>query len=521
MKRKIAVEVICFLFILLFVYAALNKILDFQKFSIQIGQSPILTGFGSWLPSVVIGSELAVAIMLMTNRYRRIALYGCLSLMVMFTVYIAAILNLGVFIPCSCGGVLEKLGWKEHLVFNCVFVVLALAGIILERGNNAGRAPRKKLVVSLSGSMVSSLVVVAGLIFFSGVLRDRRGSFLRLFPSHPVLEKLSYDIKYNSYYLAGVTANHIYLGNTVSPLHMLILNTVKPDTQHVWLDIEGVMDQKFWSLRIAVDSPYFYAYDGAVPRIYKGRISDWKAKRFPHDKEYFLDLVPVGPSSFFIKSLNGETGESMLGKITTDSPYYHFDTTLLEKQVDGVFCTDGTMLRDPLGKVLFYVYRYRNQYLVLDTNLNKNATGQTIDTNSYAKVRVGMLNEGKTRQLASPPQTVNAHSSVYGDWLFIQSNVLAKNEHRSAHDRASVIDVYDRLTNDYLFSFYIYNHAGKERLRQFKTSNGNFIALFDTHVTIFELRSKYFSSNNFVRTDRMNDRTPVETSRSKLSINKK
>lgn len=72
MKRKIAVEVICFLFVLLFVYAALNKLLEYQKFTIQIGQSPILTGFGSWLPAVVIGSELGLAVMLMISRYRRI-----------------------------------------------------------------------------------------------------------------------------------------------------------------------------------------------------------------------------------------------------------------------------------------------------------------------------------------------------------------------------------------------------------------------------------------------------------------
>src|SRR5690606_5995251 len=147
MKRKIAVEVICFLFILLFVYAALNKLLDYQKFTIQIGQSPILTGFGSWLPPLVIGSELVLAVMLIISRYRRIALYGCFSIMVMFTVYIAAILNLGVFIPCSCGGVLEKLGWTEHLVFNCVFVALALVGIVLERDGTA-TTPRKKLVTT-------------------------------------------------------------------------------------------------------------------------------------------------------------------------------------------------------------------------------------------------------------------------------------------------------------------------------------------------------------------------------------
>src|SRR5690606_38689185 len=165
--------------------------------------------------------------------------------------------------------VLENLGWTEHLVFNSAFVLLALVGILLYRDDSATeRRPSRRKAVTLSGSLISSMAVMAGLIFFSGVLRDKRGSFLRLFPSHPVLEEQQSNIGYNSYYLAGGTNHHIYLGNTTAPLHMLVLNTVNGDSQHVKLDIEGVMEQKFWSLRIAVDSPYYYAYDGAVPRIY-------------------------------------------------------------------------------------------------------------------------------------------------------------------------------------------------------------------------------------------------------------
>lgn len=492
MKRKIALEVICFLFVLLFVYAALNKLLGYQKFTIQIGQSPILTGFGSWLPAVVIGSELGLAVMLMISRYRRIALYGCFSIMVMFTVYIAAILNLGVFIPCSCGGVLEKLGWTEHLIFNCVFVVLALVGIILERKEGQESVPRKKLVATLSGSTISSIAVVVGLIFFSGVLRDRRGSFLRLFPSHPVLEKMSYDIKYNSYYLAGGTSNHIYLGNTTSPLHMLVLSTTEPDTQHVKLDIEGVMDQKFWSLRVAVDSPYFYAYDGAVPRIYKGRISDWKAKRFPYDEEYFLDLVPIGPSSFFIKSLNGKTGESMLGKINTDSPYYYFDTSLLEKQVDGFFCTDGTMLHNSEHNMALYLYRYRNELLIMDTMLHALATRHTLDTVSKAQLKVATLAGGNTRQMAAPPLTLNKRAVTWQNCLFVQSGISARNEHPRIHNKASVIDVYTLTDGAYQFSFYLYHHLGTEPLLEFAIYGKFLVGLFGNHMQVYEMREEYF-----------------------------
>jgi len=132
MKRKIAIEIIAFLFILLFTYASFNKLLDYQKFTIQIGQSPLLTGFGGSIPWMVIAVELLIAVLLAIPRFRLFAFFGAFSLMVMFTAYIVAILNFSSYVPCSCGGVLENLGWREHLIFNSVFVILGLIGIELQ-----------------------------------------------------------------------------------------------------------------------------------------------------------------------------------------------------------------------------------------------------------------------------------------------------------------------------------------------------------------------------------------------------
>ena len=129
--KGIVLEVICFLFILLFVYAAVSKLTDVQKFTVQIGQSPLLTniaGFTAWFIPIV---EIGVALLLAWPRSRLYGLYGAFALMVMFTVYIIAILSFSEHIPCSCGGVLEKMGWTEHLIFNIVFLALAAIGILL------------------------------------------------------------------------------------------------------------------------------------------------------------------------------------------------------------------------------------------------------------------------------------------------------------------------------------------------------------------------------------------------------
>ena len=129
--KGVLVEVICYLFILLFVYAAVSKLTDFGKFKAQLGQSPILTDFAEIIALIIPAIEIAIAIMLIFPAMRRMALYACYYLMTLFTIYIIAVLNFSNHVPCSCGGILEKLGWTEHIIFNLVFVILAVLGIYL------------------------------------------------------------------------------------------------------------------------------------------------------------------------------------------------------------------------------------------------------------------------------------------------------------------------------------------------------------------------------------------------------
>lgn len=131
--KRTVVQIISILLVFLFVYAAVSKLLDVEKFRVQVGQSPLLTsmaGFVAWfIPAV----ELLVALLLMWPRYQHIGLIGSFGLMVMFTAYIIAILGFAETVPCACGGVLEILGWKNHLLFNTFFVGLAALGFSLER----------------------------------------------------------------------------------------------------------------------------------------------------------------------------------------------------------------------------------------------------------------------------------------------------------------------------------------------------------------------------------------------------
>ncbi len=133
--RKIIVEIISALFILLWCYAAISKMLDYETFRVQLGKSPLITEFAGFAAVAVPLSELVIAGMLLTKRLRLQGMYASLFLMTLFTAYIIAILNFSYYIPCSCGGILNSLGWTEHVIFNLVFVVLAITAIILMNKN--------------------------------------------------------------------------------------------------------------------------------------------------------------------------------------------------------------------------------------------------------------------------------------------------------------------------------------------------------------------------------------------------
>ncbi len=128
--KVIFTECVCAFLVLLFLYAALTKLLDYQKFAVQIGQSPVLAPFAGAVAWLVPLTEILLVALFLIPVYRLQALYGSFMLMALFTAYIASILSLSENIPCSCGGVLERLSWTQHLAFNAGTLVLIICCIM-------------------------------------------------------------------------------------------------------------------------------------------------------------------------------------------------------------------------------------------------------------------------------------------------------------------------------------------------------------------------------------------------------
>jgi cytochrome c oxidase subunit IV len=133
MKQKITIELISFLLVLLFVYAACSKLLQYESFKSQLVNSPFLKPFSAVIVWFIPTIELITAVMLTVRHTRRTGLYSSFILLLIFTLYITGMLVSGIPLPCSCGGIIQELSWKQHLVFNVFFIVLAFTGIVLER----------------------------------------------------------------------------------------------------------------------------------------------------------------------------------------------------------------------------------------------------------------------------------------------------------------------------------------------------------------------------------------------------
>lgn len=136
MKRKLIIEIISYIFIILFLYTGLSKLIDNAVFREQIAVTPIFSksaSFISWfLPSV----EIFVSILLFLPKWKQLGMYVSLILMSLFTGYIIYIINVDEKLPCSCGGVIELLSWKQHLVLNGLLILFLIIGISLLNRNN-------------------------------------------------------------------------------------------------------------------------------------------------------------------------------------------------------------------------------------------------------------------------------------------------------------------------------------------------------------------------------------------------
>nr|WP_315240126.1 MauE/DoxX family redox-associated membrane protein [uncultured Flavobacterium sp.] len=487
--KNAIVDIICLLYVLLFVYAAISKLLEFQNFQAQLGQSPLLSAYTGFVSYSVLIVELVIALLLAIPKSRYVAMLASFGLMLMFTAYIIVILNYSSFLPCSCGGILEKLGWKEHLIFNITFTILAaLASVFM--ATNKSKTALKLAIIAIIGS-----AVIVILYLYSEHTMHRENPFIRRFIQGAATKTAEAELNNNSKYFAGTDGSTIYFGDSQAPLHIIAFDTTLKAKHHYKIQLERE-NFPFASVQVRIAPPYFYLMDGTVPVIYKGNISDWKAKLLMYDNNYYFSKAEIiAPDKIAFRAQQLKTLYNILGTFTfNDSLQVQYAPQLLQKQIDGFFDTDGIMQFDRQSQKLIYTYYYRNQFIIADNNLNLIHRGNTIDTTTKAKLKVAHIKETGQRKIASLPATVNQLMAVSNNLLFVNSKLIGRYEPKEMWKQATIVDVYDIEKKTYLSSIYIYN-INKTKLKEMFVIDNNLYAIIGHQLHKYQLNKKHFRTN--------------------------
>ena len=130
MNKNSFINVSKILLIIMFAYAGIFKIADTQLFASQMSESPLIPKF--IIPFLSVGLpvfELILAFSLTFEKYNSISLMLSFVTMLFFSLYLIMLVSLYEKVPCACGGILGKLGYTEHIIFNLFF--LTISGISL------------------------------------------------------------------------------------------------------------------------------------------------------------------------------------------------------------------------------------------------------------------------------------------------------------------------------------------------------------------------------------------------------
>jgi hypothetical protein len=332
----------------------------------------------------------------------------------------------------------------------------------------------KRVVILLLVLTLSSGIVFLGAF----ILSDRskyENSFVRIVPPHAADMIASMALQKGRYSLAGVSGDLIYLRDKTLRGGLLAIDLALTDTFRVEMKIAR-------NEEMDIDSPYFFLQDGSF--IKRGNVNSWSVDTTFRDLPPFTAMQPISKNAVVIRTIDLNKRKNLLRRSDKSNETYD----VLEKQVDGIFCTDGHFSYSKENHLVIYTYLYRNQFMVLDTNLNVRLKGKTIDTTSIAKISV-VETHGKIT-MSKPPLVVNKGTCADGKYLYINSNLVAKNESGAQSKDRSVIDVYDITDRSYRFSFYI-DDLNETKMQRFLVTRNMIIATFPSYIARYDIPKEY------------------------------
>ncbi len=134
-QSSLLTEIISSLLILVWTYAAISKLFDFNGFILVLQSSPLLKPFAYVVALTLPLMELIISFLLLVPKYRLKGFASSFYLLLLLTGYIGYMLLFATNLPCNCGGILKKIGWSGHFFFTTILTGLAAAGWLIHKKN--------------------------------------------------------------------------------------------------------------------------------------------------------------------------------------------------------------------------------------------------------------------------------------------------------------------------------------------------------------------------------------------------
>jgi hypothetical protein len=326
-------------------------------------------------------------------------------------------------------------------------------------------------------------VAMVGILYVSSrYLNNSPNSFIRKIPPHSVVGVNFLTLGISHYYFAGYDEEVVYLGN-----RDIFNQVVKIDLQKKQSELLTITAPEslrvFNDVQLRIDFGRIVLLEGINAQVWTGTLEDLNIINETNTPG-FISALALHDGSLILKSV--KDGEGVLLKQDHKTSKLKIGKNLLQKQVDGFFCTDGNLVKVPHSNKIFYTYYYRNQFICADTDLNLVYRGKTIDTVAHAKINVASVKSTRQRTLSAPPVYVNKQSAANEKYLFIHSALKADNETADMHEKGAAIDVYYISDGKYKLSFYLPDFSGK-KLTDFRVYGKSLYALYDHYLYKYQL----------------------------------
>lgn len=128
--RSVIIDLITYLFVLLFIYTGSSKIYAFKDFDIVLSLLPIAGVYHQFFAIAIISIQLIIAVLLIIPITKIAGLHLSFGLLIVFSLCLIYMVLFEKVLPCSCGGITSRLSWKAHIYVNLLLASVAGFGIL-------------------------------------------------------------------------------------------------------------------------------------------------------------------------------------------------------------------------------------------------------------------------------------------------------------------------------------------------------------------------------------------------------